>query len=75
MKERLKKIKLFQAEHFDPESAPDIKTLRAWIDAGTLPGRKIGGIYYVDMTKYEAATEENPTGNELVNKVLKKIAA
>jgi len=75
MKERLKKLSAFQAEHFEPGSAPDVKTLKSDIDKGDLPGRKIGGKYFVDMAKYEAATDENPTGNPLVNKVLNKIAA
>lgn len=66
MRQRLKKLSLFQAEHFEPGSAPTMKTLRTWVDDGTLPGRKIGGMYYIDMAKYEATT-----GNALVDKVLK----
>ena len=75
MKERLKKLSAFQADHFEPGSAPDAKTLKSDIDKGNLPGRKIGGKYYIDMAQYEAITDKNPTGNPLVNKVLNKIAA
>jgi len=64
MKERLKNISAFQTEHFEEGSKPTTKTIRTWIDDGELPGRKIGGKYYVDMAKYEATS-----GNPLLDKI------
>ena len=65
MKEKLIKISQFQKQHFVPGSAPDAKTLRKCIDDGSLPGRKIGGNYFIDMAKYEAST-----GNSLADKIM-----
>jgi len=68
MKQKLMKITQFQNLYFVAGSAPCTRTLRSWIASGELPGRKIGGSYFVDIEKYEAST-----GNKLVDRVLAKI--
>lgn len=64
-KQRLKKISKFREEHFEKGSAPSAKTVIKCINEGSLPGRKIGGDYYIDMVRYEKTT-----GNPLVDKIL-----
>ena len=61
---KLIKATRFRTEYFHPGSEPDIKTLKKCIDAGELPGKVIGTIYYVDLDKM--AKSDNP----LVNRVL-----
>ncbi len=53
MTERLKKGSKFRYEHFDSGSEPDLRTIRAWVIDGRLPGRIINGHPYIDMDRYE----------------------
>jgi hypothetical protein len=45
---------------------PDPSSVRRWIDAGEIPGKKIGGRYYVDIQ-----AEISSTGNDLADRVLR----
>lgn len=53
---------------FSPESAPHTHTVRRWIDQRRLPGKKIGGRYYIDDDAFTAS------GNPLVAKVLRDVS-
>lgn len=44
---------------------PAASTLRRWIEDGELPGRRIGGCYYVDID-----AEQKRTGNSIADAVL-----
>ena len=51
-------------KYFSPESAPSVLTVRRWLRNGSLPGRKIGGTWFVDEHEWLA------DGDELVLRVL-----
>lgn len=55
----------FAKQHFTDDSRPSIRTVQRWIEKGDLPGRRIGGRYYVDTLTFAAK------GDELVMKVLR----
>jgi hypothetical protein len=61
---KLLKLAKFRAEYFVEGSAPTMATLRKGIESGTIPGKKIGGEYYVDVQSL------HKTGNALVDQVL-----
>ena len=65
MAKRLMKIAEFREKHFEEGSRPAIKTIRSWIDNGDIPGERVGGGYYVDLSRWDKRSN-----NELVNKVL-----
>jgi hypothetical protein len=51
-------------KYFDKGSRPSEVTLRRWLSEGKVPGRKVGGTWYVDEHAWLA------DGNELVLRVL-----
>jgi hypothetical protein len=51
-------------KYFDDASRPSEVTLRRWLNDGKVPGRKVGGTWYVDEHAWIA------NGNELVQRVL-----
>lgn len=54
---RLMKLREFKRIVYSPESAPSDSTLRRRIEQGKLPGGlKDGSIFYVDMDKFDQAT-------------------
>lgn len=55
-------------KQFSPDSAPSEHTVRRWIDQRTIPGRKIGGRYFVDEDAFFAR------GNPIVEKVLRDVS-
>lgn len=61
---RLVTIEQFRLKHFDEKSRPAPLTVQRWLRTDKLPGRKIGGTWYVD----EAAWLAN--GDPLVEQVL-----
>jgi len=61
---KLIKATKFRETYFCSGSAPTIKTLKKNIDDGSLPGKVIGTIYYVDLDKL------SKSDNALVNRVL-----
>ena len=57
-------IPKWQEKHFAEGSAPDDVTIRRWLRDGKLPGRKIGGLWYIDDAAWLA------DGDALVERVL-----
>jgi hypothetical protein len=56
-------IREWREASFTPASRPAVNTIRLWLEKGELPGRKIGGNWYV-------AEREKALDNPLVKKVL-----
>ena len=63
---RLMSIEQFRTQYFEPNSRPDGRTVRSWIDDGLLRGKNIGRRYYVDQDAWEGQHVDNP----LVGRVL-----
>lgn len=61
---KLMPIPQWQAKHFAEGAAPDEMTVRRWLRNGKLPGRKVGGKWYIDEAEWLA------DGDELVRRVL-----
>ena len=61
---RLSTIEKFQKRYFEAGSEPCARTVRRGIERGDIPGRKIGGTWYVDLHLFEA------TDDPLVARVL-----
>lgn len=54
---RLAKLSEFRRLVYAPGSAPSMRTLRGWIDAGQIPGGRIEhGLYWVDLDEYDVKT-------------------
>lgn len=54
---RLAKLSEFRRMRYAPGSEPSLKTLRARIDRGEIPGGTVEGKrYYVDLDEFERAT-------------------
>lgn len=51
-------------KYFDEGSRPSEVTLARWLRGGKIPGRKVGGIWYVDEHAWLAG------GDDLVQRVL-----
>lgn len=51
-------------KYFDESSRPAEVTLRRWLTDGKIPGRKIGGSWFVDEDAWRA------DGDDLVQRVL-----
>jgi len=49
----------------DAKKKPHAQSVRRWIDNGDVPGKKIGGRYFVDIE-----LEQKQTGDELADRVL-----
>jgi len=62
---RLLRAPEFCRRYFDEASRPSERTVRRWIQQGHVPGRQIGGSWYVDADQWEKST-----GNQLADKVL-----
>lgn len=45
---KLMGIQQWRDKHFTEDSAPDEVTVRRWLRLGTLPGRKVGGMWFID---------------------------
>ncbi|HAS63297.1 MAG TPA: hypothetical protein DCS35_12485 [Vibrio sp.] len=50
------KLSLWREIRFPKGGAPDVRICRREIDLGTLPGKRIGRTYYVDIDKEKQAT-------------------
>lgn len=68
-KPKLMKISEWATAYFEAGSRPTLKTVRKWIDEGSLPGERIGSAYYVDLNRWRQGSS-----NPLVDKVLSKVA-
>lgn len=63
---RLISIPKWQEKYFAEGSAPDDVTIRRWLRKEQLPGRKVGGTWYIDEHTWLA------DGDELVLRVLNR---
>lgn len=61
---RLMRVEEWAEKYFTPESRPSEITLQRWLRKGTLPGRKVGGSWFVDEHAWLAG------GDDLVKRVL-----
>ncbi|HDL9506903.1 TPA: hypothetical protein PX779_000454 [Vibrio cholerae] len=61
----LVKLSTWRKMRFPEGSAPDVRICRREIDLGTLPGKRIGRSYYVDLEK-----EKNSSGDPLLDELL-----
>lgn len=50
----------------DAKKRPHPSSVRRWIDNAEIPGKKIGGRYYVEID-----IETESTGNELADRILR----
>ena len=62
------RIEEYQLKHFSPDSRPSIRTLRNWVQNGSIPGKRQGKYYFVDLEKLQVLT-----GQKLADKVLQKL--
>lgn len=53
---RLVRIKTFREICFGDGDAPDPRTVRRGIENGDIPGRRVGGEYYVDIEAFRRQT-------------------
>lgn len=49
--------------NFVGDDKPTSRTVRNWLEQNLIPGKKIGGKWWIDLSKEK-------TGNELVDRVL-----
>lgn len=69
---KLMLVSEFQRLRFKGGKKPSTRTIRRWIIAGVLPGERIGGRYFVDITQLErTAAEEERQRAEFIDRVLK----
>lgn len=66
----LMSISEYRATNFTEKSAPDARTIKKWIDNYELPGKIIGGKYFVEI---EAASGIEPASHRVL-KVLNQEA-
>lgn len=57
---RLISISRFRATTtlFEPGSIPTAATLREWIDSDEIPGKRIGGKYYIDLDELDTTEDQ-----------------
>lgn len=65
---KLMNISEYRRKRFVGTQAPSLSTLKRWIQSGEIPGRKIGGRYYVDMV-----AESKRSGDAKVDEILEDI--
>lgn len=51
--------------YFDATSRPSVPTLQRWLRDGKIPGKKVGGTWFIDEHEWLA------DGDDLVERVLK----
>lgn len=51
--------------YFDAHSRPSVATLQRWLRDGKIPGKKVGGTWFIDEHEWLA------DGDDLVERVLK----
>lgn len=68
---KLQSIENWAKEHFVPGSEPDLQRVRRLLREGELPGRKVGGKWYVDLDGFESEPldDTDPVVNELLAKI------
>lgn len=66
MQPKLMLLSEWRDQRFVGTRKPSVSTIKRWIESGDLPGRKIGGLYYIDLT----AESKVFSNNDLINAVL-----
>lgn len=66
---KLVSIPEWSAKYFDESSRPDDMKCRRWLRDGKLPGRKVGGTWFIDLDAWQLESNEFDT-DQLVNRVL-----
>ena len=61
---RLVTVEQFRLRHFEEKSRPAENTVRRWLKTGKVPGKRVGGTWFIDEAKWLA------DGNRLVEQVL-----
>jgi hypothetical protein len=51
--------------YFEADSRPSVATLQRWLRDGKIPGKKVGGTWFIDEHEWLA------DGDDLVGRVLK----
>ena len=57
---RLVRVSQWREHYFPAGSRPDKRTVRKAIDNQEIPGCKVGGIYYVDVFRFENNLARRP---------------
>lgn len=69
---KLMKLDRFRKVYFEEHSAPDPRTIRGWIESGTVPGVVLNGsAYYIDQDRWESLMMAN--GNQEINELVRKV--
>lgn len=66
---RLMRAKTFSERYFDPADAPDERTVRGWVECGSVPG-KLVALGTRTMTYIDADAWEERTGNALADRII-----
>jgi len=46
---------------------PSVKTIKRWIQSGDLPGKRIGGLYFVNVAEEELMVTNDDVVNSILN--------
>ena len=68
MTKRLMLLSEYRETRFTPGSRPSINTLKRWINDGELPGKRIGGLYYVEVD-----TESQSIGKPRLEELMREL--
>lgn len=66
---KLIRAETFAKRYFAAEDQPDKRTVRTWVENGTVPGRIVGVMTYVDAEAWEKST-----GNAIADLIMAKAA-
>ena len=64
----LMKVSEFQRKRFTPDSRPDRRTVRRWVENGHLYGEMLGGVLYVDPDR-----DRQPAAPKLTSPIARRI--
>ncbi|MBU2805876.1 hypothetical protein HF668_12125 [Acidithiobacillus ferridurans] len=69
---KLMKLDRFRKVYFEESSAPDLRTIRGWIENGAIPGVVLNGsAYYIDQEKWESLMIAN--GDQEIDALIGKV--
>lgn len=65
---KLMKASAWSAREFTPDSAPDTRTVRRWIERGVIRGRVVASVVYVfDTERFGVASEVSSVVDSLIS--------
>lgn len=70
MPKKLISVAEYRRQRFHGRKKPSERTIRRWIIQGEIPGRKIGGMYFVDLGGEERQTEMLVKETQVLGRVL-----